>query len=58
MWRDPIVDEIHKVREEYARKFDFDVGAICKDIQVKQASSGRKLVSFPPRKPTPKKNAA
>jgi hypothetical protein len=58
MWHDPIVDEIHKVREEYARQFDFDVDAICKDIQNKQIASGRQLVSFPARKPTPKKNAA
>nr|VFJ48427.1 MAG: hypothetical protein BECKDK2373B_GA0170837_102047 [Candidatus Kentron sp. DK] len=49
MWRDPIVEEIHKTREEYARQFDYDVDAICKDIQIKQANSGRKLVSFPAR---------
>jgi hypothetical protein len=58
MSRDPIVDEIHKVREEYARQFDFDARAICRDIQAKQLASGRKLVSLPARKPTPKKNAA
>jgi len=51
MWRDPIVEEIHKAREEYARQFDYDVHAICKDIQIKQADSGRKLVSFPARRP-------
>jgi hypothetical protein len=58
MSRDPIIDEIHKVREEYARQFDFDVRAICRDIQAKQLKSGRDLVSFPARKPTPKKSAA
>jgi hypothetical protein len=58
MSRDPIVDEIHKVREEYARELDFDVRAICKDIQAKQLRSGRQLVSFPARKPKPRKDAA
>nr|VFK25386.1 MAG: hypothetical protein BECKMB1821G_GA0114241_101326 [Candidatus Kentron sp. MB]VFK29144.1 MAG: hypothetical protein BECKMB1821I_GA0114274_100850 [Candidatus Kentron sp. MB]VFK74690.1 MAG: hypothetical protein BECKMB1821H_GA0114242_100849 [Candidatus Kentron sp. MB] len=53
MWRDPIVEEIHKIREEYARQFDYNVDAICKDIQIKQANSGRKLVSFPARRPEP-----
>jgi hypothetical protein len=58
MWRDPIVEEIHQIREEYARQFDFDINAICKDIQAKQRESGRKLVSFPARKPTLKKDVA
>ncbi len=51
MWRDPIVEEIHKIREEYAKQFGFDINTICKDIQDKQARSGHKLVSFPARKP-------
>ncbi len=29
MWRDPIVEEIHRIQEEYARQFDYDVHAIC-----------------------------
>jgi hypothetical protein len=51
MKQDNIIEELHRFREEYARKFDFDIDAICKDIQKKQASSGREIVSFPPRKP-------
>lgn len=58
MWHDPIVEEIHQLREEYARQLDFDIDAICKDIQVKQAEGGHKLVSFPARKPKPEKIAA
>ena len=26
---DPILDELYRARDDYARKFDFDVGAIC-----------------------------
>ena len=47
MWRDPIVEEIHRVRDEPARKFGYDLHAICEDIREKQATSGRKLVTPP-----------
>jgi hypothetical protein len=51
MWRDPIIEELHKIREDYARQFNFNIHAICKDIQEKQGQSGREIVSFPPRRP-------
>lgn len=43
---DPIVEEIHKIREEYAEKFDFDVDAMHKDLRHKQESNQRKVVSL------------
>jgi hypothetical protein len=52
MWRDPVVEEIHRVRDEQAKKFGYDLHAICEDIRKKQAISGRKLVTRRPRKPT------
>jgi hypothetical protein len=51
MWRDPIVEEIHRIRDEQAKKFGYDLHAICEDIRAKQATSGRTLVTRPPRKP-------
>ena len=48
---DPIVAEVRKARDEYARRFNYDLDAICKDLQQKQAQSGRKVVSFPPKRP-------
>lgn len=48
---DPIVAEVRKARDEYARRFDYDLDAICKDLQQKQAQSGRKVASFPPKRP-------
>ena len=50
---DPIVAEVRDARDEYARRFHYDLDAICKDLQHKQLQSGRKLVGFPPRRPTP-----
>ena len=51
MWKDEIVEEVRKAREEYAAKFDHDIDAIYKDIKRREAESGRKFVSFPPNKP-------
>ena len=51
MWKDEIVEEVRKAREEYAAKFNHDIDAIYKDIKRREAESGREFVSFPPRKP-------
>ena len=47
---DPIVEEIHKIREEYAVKFDFDIDAMFKDLREKQSNSNHKIVSFAKQK--------
>ena len=44
-WKDEIVEEVRKVREEHAAKFGYDISAICADIRRKQAKDGRKIVS-------------
>ncbi len=46
MWTDPIVEEIHKIRQEHAAKFDYDLRAIVRDYQRRQKLSGKKIVSF------------
>jgi len=51
MIEDPIVAEIHQIRDEYARRFNYDLDAMFRDIQEKQSRSGRKYVSFPPKRP-------
>ena len=51
MIEDPIVAEIHQIREEYARRFNYDLDAMFKDLQEKQSRSGRTYVSFPPKPP-------
>ena len=51
MWQDPIVEEIHRIRDEYAKKFNYDLHAICEDLRKKQSTSGRKVVSRPSRQP-------
>jgi len=52
MWKDPIVEEIHKIREKNEKKFNFDIHAICEDFRKKQRDSSRKVVKGKPKKVT------
>ncbi len=47
--RDTIVEEIRKVRDEYARRFNYDVHAMCADLRREQELSGAQVVSFAKR---------
>ena len=49
MWKDPIVEEIHKIREEHAARFNYDPVAIYKDLKRLEQESGRKTVSLKPK---------
>lgn len=50
MWTDEIVEEIHRIREEYAKSFNYDLDEIFTDLRKKEAKRGRKVVNLP-RKP-------
>ncbi len=50
MWKDEIVEEVRKTRDEYAAKFDYDLDAIYKDIKKQEKKSRRKIVSLKPKK--------
>ena len=50
--KDPINEEIHKYRREHARKFNFELGAICKDL--KEQSRDLKVVRLPAKRIRPK----
>lgn len=47
---DPIVDEVRRVRDAHAAKFNYDLDAIFQDIKEQEKKSGRKFVSYPPRR--------
>lgn len=47
MWEDPIVKEIHKFREEHARKFNFDLRAIFLELKEQEKKGKRQVVSLP-----------
>jgi len=50
MWRDPIVEEVRRWRQEYAAKLNHDLQAICRDLRERQEKSARKVVSLPPKR--------
>ena len=43
---DPIVDEVRRIRDAHAAKFNYDPDAIFRDIKEQEKRSGRKYVSF------------
>lgn len=46
MWHDPIVDEIHKIREEHAQKFNFDLKSIYGDLKKREKKAVFKQFPF------------
>jgi hypothetical protein len=50
MVKDPIIDDVRRVREEEAAKYRFDVRAILAAAKRRQRRSGRTVVSFVSKK--------
>jgi len=48
---DPIVAEIRAIRERLAARFNYDIDAMVKDAQQRDAAGDRKVVRLPPRRP-------
>lgn len=49
MERDPIIEEIHAIREAFAKDHNYDLTAMVATFQRHQHESGREVVSFSPR---------
>ncbi len=47
---DPIVEEIHAIREALSRASDHDIRKIAEAAKTRQAESGRTTVRLSPRK--------
>ena len=47
MWKDPIIDELHQIRQEHAKKFNNDFKAIFEDLKKQEENSPRKIISTP-----------
>ena len=46
MQRDPIVEEIRRIKEAHAARYNYDIRAMCKDLREEQTRSGAKVVSL------------
>lgn len=51
MQLDPIVEEVRKARDEYAKRFNYDLDEICRDLREKQRQGKRSVISLPPKRP-------
>ncbi len=48
---DPIVEEIRKIREEHAARFNYDLDAIFEECKRDERELGLPLVTLPPQRP-------
>ena len=46
---DPIVEEVRRVRQAYAKQFDCSLRAMAADLRRKEQQHPDQLVSFPPK---------
>ena len=51
--KDEIVEEVRRVRDEFAAKYNYDIAAICAAIRELQNARGREVVTRQPRLPKP-----
>ena len=49
MDEDPIIDEVRAIRDEFAKRHNYDIDAMVRALQAESATHGRKLVTLPPR---------
>ena len=46
MPKDPIIDELHKMRRDHAQKFGHDLHKIFADLKEQERKSGRKFLAL------------
>jgi hypothetical protein len=52
MSKDPIVEEVRRIRQQYAARFNYDLAAIFRDLKERQDSGEFTVVRRKPRQPT------
>ncbi len=54
MATDPIMKEVHKIKDDIAREFDYDLDKLFQHLLQQQETNkakGVKYASFPPKRP-------
>lgn len=46
MKTDPVVEEMRRIKEARAARFDYDVRAMAEDLRTREKKGGRKVVSL------------
>jgi len=48
MWKDPIIEELQQLRDEYAKQFNYDLTAMFEDVKAQeQQNTTNPIVSLP-----------
>jgi len=55
---DPIIDEIHAIRDAIAKASDNDLQKIAEAARVRQKAAGRQALRLPPRRTAAAKKAS
>jgi hypothetical protein len=50
MYRDEIVAEVRRIKEEHAARYGYDVRAMAAALREEQDKSGRRVVSLPAKR--------
>jgi hypothetical protein len=51
MVKDPIIEELHAIREQHAAEYNYDIGAIIAALQREELLSGRQFVHLEESQP-------
>lgn len=54
MWTDPLVEELHRIREAHAARFGNDLRKIAEDLRKIEANWPEAKISPPPKLPLAK----
>ena len=46
MWKDPIIEELDKMRKKHAKEQNYDLRKLYEEIKQQERKSGRTYVSF------------
>ena len=49
MRHDPIIEELHQMRQQYAEKFSFDLDAMFADLKHQETQNQRRKISRQPK---------
>jgi len=55
MITDPTVEEVRRIRQEYAARFNYEIRAMAQDLKKREQEHPERLVSFPPKPPRNRK---
>lgn len=49
MQDDPIIEDVRRIRQDYAKQFDYDLHALAADLRRHEQEHPERVVTFPPK---------